>query len=177
MRSYSSKRRVFVASVDGLEERKAPSSIGVVQNVVAPVSLVTTYANSTAHATGLSSSIQNAASVNTISQGASASVSGSLLVSQTLTGPGSSISNASAQTANASLLSQANQYAVSTNQVTQPTSATISNSAGVSQTVAGGQSQITNTSLQDAHASFGSTVNQYASPTTSTYQNVSASVS
>lgn len=63
------------------------------------------------------------------------------------------------------------------NVVAQSTTAQVSNSAGVKQTVAGGQSQITNISTQNAHASFDSSITQDASPGNDVSQTVTATVS
>ena len=179
MRSYSAKRRSFSPSLASasLEDRKAPSSIGVVQNVVAPVSLATSLASSTASATVGSHATQEAPPTNAVTQPTTASVTGSLQVTQNLTGPGSSISNSATQGAAAVSFSTTEQAASPINNVTQPTTARVSYSAGVNQTVAGGQSQITNISTQNAQASFASTTNQAANPDTHVTQAVTAKVS
>ena len=179
MRSYSAKRRSFSPSLASasLEDRKAPSSIGVVQNVVAPVSLATSLASSTASATVGSHANQEASPTNTVTQPTTASVTGSLYVTQNLTGPGSSIGNSATQGAAAVSFSTTEQAASPINNVTQPTTARVSYSAGVNQTVAGGQSQITNISTQNAQASFASTTNQAANPDTHVTQAVTATVS
>ncbi|MBV8605974.1 MAG: hypothetical protein JO034_00740 [Singulisphaera sp.] len=179
MRSYSAKRRSFSPSLASasLEDRKAPSSIGVVQNVVAPVSLAMSLASSTASATVGSHANQEASPNNSVTQPTTASVTGSLHVTQNLTGPGSSIGNSATQRAAAVASSMTEQVASPTSSVSQPTTAQVSYSAGVKQTVAGGQSQITNISTQNAHASFDSSITQNASPVNSETQTVSATVS
>jgi len=98
-------------------------------------------------------------------------------VTQNLTGAGSSIGNSATQRAVAVASSMTEQIASPTNVVAQPTTAQVSNSAGVKQTVAGGQSQITNISTQNAHASFDSSITQDASPGNDVSQTVTATVS